>query len=88
MENPETLENTERAIKNGKSRETSNKEYTRHKTKKNKTTQYVSYTTMRKQKPHRNKVNKHYYKQQEVKTNQTSFSSGNRNSHHNKELII
>ena len=44
------LENTDGAIKNGQSRETSNMEYTRRRKKKKNTTQYVLDTTMFKQK--------------------------------------
>jgi hypothetical protein len=47
------------------------------------TTQYVLYTTIRKQTQIRHELS---YKQLEVKTNRTSHLCGNRNGHHNTEL--
>ena len=66
------LENIERAIKNGQSRETCNIGYTIRRQRKN-TTQSALDTTMRKQTQITLIRHDPSYKQLEVKTNRTSF---------------
>jgi len=55
--------------------------------KKPHTTQYVPHTTTRKETQTKQIRHEPSYKQLEAKTNWTSFLCGNRNGHHNTELM-